>query len=122
AFLLFPLQVLGLALANTIQITFHALLLFVLLVRTIGWINGRAVAGAAAKVAVSAAAMAGVIVGVTVWVTSWAAGSGLVVWQVLMPATAGGMTYVGCLYLVRLDEVWVVKDALTARFGRPQSR
>ena len=115
AFLLFPMGVLGLAIANTLQITVHAILLLVLLTRAVGWIEGRELGITLGKVAVAVAAMSGAILLVQAGLSHASLGRFAVLWNVAIPMAAAIGAYCLALYVVRLDEVGVIRDAVVAR-------
>lgn len=110
-----PLTILGLALANTIQIALHALLLLFLLVRSVGVFARRNLASTAVKVFAASGAMALGVVAAKHWITPATFGGYTPLWAVALPILAALVIYGGLLLALRVDEVWVMRDALLTR-------
>ena len=117
ALLIGPLTILGLALANTIQISAHALILLVLLVRAVGPLHAPELPAIFVKVGAATAGMTGVI---------------LLVERLLSPGTVSHLVaagvpiviavpvYAGLLLVLRVEEATLLWNAVTARFmGQP---
>jgi len=121
AFLLFPLHILGLALANTIQIVLHALLLFMLLIRSIGGIDARLVLETAVKVGVASAIMAAAILLINPWTGDHALGRYTTLWAVALPILAAVTVYIAALYLLKVEEVRLIRDGVLARIRGDRS-
>jgi putative peptidoglycan lipid II flippase len=115
AFLLFPLQVFGLALANTIQIVFHAVVLFILLTRVVGWIEARETWMAAIKVAGSATVMAGGILLTNLLVQHIDLGRTTTLVAVVAPMAVAIVLYGVCLHFARLEELRDLRRELMGR-------
>jgi len=117
ALLLGPLTILGLALANTIQIGAHALILLGLLYRALGALPGRKLAITALKVGSASAAMALAILAVEQWLTPSDVGRYTHLIAVVLPMMAAVAVYTGLMVALRVEEAhlaWVIiKDRVT---------
>jgi putative peptidoglycan lipid II flippase len=107
ALLLGPLTIFGLALANTIQIGCHALLLLVLLFRSLGSLPWHRLVGTGAKVSAASAAMALVILAVQRWLTPSNAGAYTHLVAVGLPILAAVAVYAGLIVALRVEEASV---------------
>ena len=115
AFLLFPLQVLGLAIANTLQISLHATVLLFLLVRAVGGFELRSILITLAKVGAAAAGMSAAILGLSYALGHASLGRFAALDKAAIPIVAAVVVYGGLLYLLRLDEIQFIKSAVVAR-------
>ena len=113
--LLWPPQILTLAVGNTLQIALHALLLLVLLLRAIGALNARQLGATMAKVAVASAAMAGVVILLKTWTATNANGLLAHLWDVAVPMAGAIVVYLALLHLLNVEEIRVVRQAVAAR-------
>ena len=120
----------GLVLANSAQLTFHAIVTGVLLYRAIGGLPGLEVGTTAVKVTLAA-----LLTGLTsfaVWVAldGWlrpgasvlaSAGATRDVVVVLVPTVIGGLVYGGATALLRVRDLFVIVNRVRARLpgGRP---
>lgn len=111
-----PLGILGLALANTIQIGLHALVLLALLFRSVGTLAERKIWTTGLKVLTASGVMALTILLVKGWVTSAAFGRYVHLWSVALPMVAAIGVYALLLVVLRVEEVRVIRDAVASRF------
>lgn len=111
ALLLGPLTILGLALANTIQIGAHALILLALLYRALGPLPGRKLAITALKVGVASAVMALAALAVE---RSVSPGNAQLLVVTLSMAVAVAV-YAGLLALLRVEEARLVWGTVRER-------
>jgi putative peptidoglycan lipid II flippase len=115
-----PLQILGLALANTIQIGLHALLLLVLLLAAIGAFPGRSLLTTTAKVVVASAIMAAIVLAINRLIPSDSFGHLNHLVAVIVPMAAATAAYASLLVILRVEEVNLIRDVVVARFrGAP---
>jgi putative peptidoglycan lipid II flippase len=128
AFLLFGHQVLGLALANTIQIGLHATLLAVLLLRSIGWFDAGRLGQTVGKVALASAVMAAAVLGVNAVMSHAALGQYTHLWVVLVPMLVAIVLYGVALNLLGVEDVGLIREMVTRRIrgadpstGSPES-
>ncbi len=118
--LLHPLAILGLALANTLQIGLHALLLLVLLFRSIGALQGRHLAATLVKVIGASGAMALITLTAQRWISSLDLGHAGPLLAVVVPLGLAVAVYFVLLTLLRVEDVTVMRHALLARIrGTP---
>jgi putative peptidoglycan lipid II flippase len=111
ALILMPrLQILGLALSNTIQNSLHALILLALMFATIGTLAGRGILKSVGK-----ALLAGLAMGIGAWISAILLGrttsSHLFVAhaiEALVPLCMGAALYVGVAALLRSEELGIV--------------
>jgi putative peptidoglycan lipid II flippase len=108
------LQVLGLALANTIQNSMHAVILLTLLFLTIGGLPGR---GMRRSITVSLVAGAGMGLGayaLSAWLRASLPESGLAdqALAALVPVVVGAAIYLGLAYAFRSEELRLVRSML----------
>lgn len=114
AFLL-QYQVLGLAVANTLQISAHAILLLILLVRTVGPIAAKETSMTLGKVTVATGGMSAAIL-LSRWGTTVASlGRYASLWKVVVPMVAAILVYALLLSVLRLEEVRVMREAVVMR-------
>ncbi len=98
-----PLGMLGLVLANSAQLTIHALVMLYLVQTRLGGLSGRALSGTLLKLLAATVLMAAVLVAVIPLLT---AGEGLA-WKlarVLVPGIAGASVYLVAIKLFRVPE------------------
>jgi putative peptidoglycan lipid II flippase len=111
------LQVLGLAVANTLQISFHTVLLLVLLSRLIGGVEVRGTLLTLGKVLVATAGMsAGILIVHAVAFDRSAGGVGSLV-NVAWPMAVAIVIYGVAIWALRLDDVTVLASSIRARLG-----
>ncbi len=118
ALLLKPgLQILGLALANTIQNSVHGLILLALLFSTIGGLYNRGIVRSVLSSLVAGAGMGAVAVGLATWIGRAYPGGGFghQSLDALVPVVAGACVYVGLAHLLRSDELTFVMAMLPRR-------
>jgi putative peptidoglycan lipid II flippase len=113
--LLGPLSIIGLALANTIQIALHAAVLAFLLVRAIGGLGRRALVSTAVKVGTASAVMGVAVHLAALAITSHPLGRYSAFWAVLLPMLLAVGVYGGLLLLFRVEEIKLVQSALLTR-------
>lgn len=126
AVLLGPLTIFGLALANTIQIAAHALILLVLLHRSIGSIAGHRLLETGLKVGIAAAGMALAVLAVERWLPPFALGHVGQAVALVVPMLVAVAVY-GCLiFVLGVDEArWLSQLAVrgvTGQWNRTQPR
>ena len=112
----------ALAFANTVQNTSHALILLVLLRMAIGAIPVRQTIPTILKIALAAAVMVAVAAGL-LWLLGHVALFSLsrLLGDLLTVVVVGGIAgavYLGCVLLLNVEEVGLVKNAVMARLGR----
>jgi putative peptidoglycan lipid II flippase len=112
----------ALAFANTVQNTSHALILLVLLRLSIGSIRVRETIPTILKILLAAAVMAAVAAGL-LWLLGHVAIFSLsrLLGALLTVVVAGGIAgavYLGCVLLLHVEEVGLVKNAVMAKLGR----
>lgn len=110
-----PLDILGLALANTIQIGLHALLLLGLLLRSIGMFSARKITATILKVLVASTGMAVGTVLIRNWISSSTVSFSARLLEVVLPLVAAVVIYGLLVYVLRVEEVWVLRDAILYR-------
>jgi putative peptidoglycan lipid II flippase len=122
AVLLGPLSIFGLALANTIQIALHALILFGLLIASVGALRYRHLAMVLLKVAVSAGAMAIAAWSAERWISP--SGHALIarILDVAIPGSIALLVYAICMVLLRVPEACLAFDAVRRRLTVTRSR
>jgi putative peptidoglycan lipid II flippase len=111
------LQILGLALSNTIQNSAHALILLALLFASFGTLAGRGIPGAVFR-----ACLAALVMGIAV-VTSARLLSGLVnvhtlagqAMDVVLPTAIGATLYVAVAALLRSEELVAIRNIALRR-------
>jgi putative peptidoglycan lipid II flippase len=111
-----PLQILGLALANTIQIGIHALLLLILLLAVIGPFPRRSLLTTTTKVLVASAVMAAIVLAVNRLIATTSFGHFDHLVAVIVPMGAATATYAFLLLVLKVEEVSLIRDAVMARF------
>jgi putative peptidoglycan lipid II flippase len=111
------LNVLGLALANTIQNSTHGLILLGLLIAAIGTLEGTGLAVGLSRICASAAIMGAGVVAAAVALHAHLHGSGLRVWapEVLLPMALGLVLYVGASAALRSPELGLFWDLARRR-------
>jgi putative peptidoglycan lipid II flippase len=108
-----PLQILGLALANTIQNSLHGIILLFLLFATIGGLQHRGVAVSLARTAAASAVMTLALYAVSRVAGSSAHRGTLAAAAVLAAALVIGLvTYVAAASLLRSQELGMIRDML----------
>jgi len=109
--LISPFGILGLALANTIQNSAHALVLLGLLLTALGVLSHRGVWTSLARTAVAAIAMAAGALGSYQLARAVAGGTALGdrLIDVALPVAIGGAIYLGTAFALRSDEVQVLR-------------
>ena len=109
---------LGLVVANSVQLTSHALIMLVLFGRRFAGLRGYGVLTAAAKAAVASVLVA-VLAGTSYWVLQSRMPSGFVGEALLVAAcaTLGGAGYLLGARLLRIEEVGSVWGAVVQRLG-----
>lgn len=117
ALLLGPLTIFGLALANTIQIGAHALLLLVLLLRTLGPIPGRQLVATGLKVGLASGAMAVAIVAVDHWLNPANLGAYAHLVAAGLPILAAITVYSAAIVALRVEDVSVAWKIVRLRFA-----
>ncbi|HLJ66369.1 MAG TPA: murein biosynthesis integral membrane protein MurJ [Chloroflexota bacterium] len=117
ALLLGPHGILGLAIANTIQIATHTVVLAYLLRRAIGSLTGRGLTATLLKVLVASACMAAVIGAVDRWISP--AGSGLAarLLAVALPGAAALAVYGAMVLLLRVEELTLAYGLVARRLA-----
>lgn len=118
ALLLKPgLQILGLALANTIQNSIHGLVLLALLFATIGGLSHRGIIRSVTSSVVAGVGMGVVAFVLSAWIRSEYGTSGLALqaYGALVPVTMGAIVYLGLAYLLRSQELRLVWSMLPGR-------
>jgi putative peptidoglycan lipid II flippase len=118
ALLLKPgLQILGLALANTLQNSIHGVILLALLFSTIGGLFHRGIVRSVVSSLSAGAGMGLVAYGLTAWVQRSYPGGGFgeQAAAVLVPVVAGACTYIGLAYVLRSGELKFVVSMLPGR-------
>ncbi|MDQ2741403.1 MAG: murein biosynthesis integral membrane protein MurJ [Chloroflexota bacterium] len=120
ALLLMPrYQILGLALANTIQNSLHGLILLGLLFAAIGTFGGRGVLPSVGKSCIAALAM-GIAAGLCAYAVSRVANTHLLAGQALdalAPIAVAGVIYVGLSRVMRSAELNAVVSVARTRLG-----
>jgi putative peptidoglycan lipid II flippase len=111
-----PLQILGLALANTIQIGLHALLLLILLLGAIGTFPGRNLLTTTVKVVVASAVMAAIVLAINQLIPASSFGHLNHLIAVIVPVAVATAAYGALLVLFRVEEVSLLRDVVIARF------
>ncbi len=104
----------GLAFANAVQNSSHAIILLVLLWRAIGGLIGYGIGRTTLKVCVAAGVM-GWLVG---WLVGWLGSSAI---GVLIAAGLGGLVYVLLVILMRVEEVRLFMAMVGERYQRMRS-
>jgi putative peptidoglycan lipid II flippase len=115
ALLIGPLTILGLALANTIQIGSHAAILLVLLLRAMGPLPVRKLLVTGAKVALASAIMALAIFGVERWFSPDDIGRFSRLAAVCVPMLAAFAVYVSLMALLRVEEAGLAWGIVRSR-------
>ena len=103
----------GLALANSIAITFEMVILLLLLRRTMGGLGAPGLGRSVVKMSLATAGMALVLVSIRPFLPAeyaWAAG--------LTGILLGGIVYVGLAYILGLDELKQLERRILLRVGR----
>lgn len=121
ALLLKPgLQILGLALANTIQNSVHGLILLVLLFTTIGGLTNRGIIRSVLSSLLAGAGMGLVAYLLSSWIRSTYGASGLIrqAGDALIPVLIGAAVYVGLSIALRSRELRLVASMLPGGAGR----
>ena len=126
---LYTMGMAGLVLANSVQLTFHAIVTGILLWRTLGregGLKGYGIGDTALKVLGAAAAMAAVSYG-TWWLLVNIVGlqaDSLITEAVLLgvPALLGGGLYIALVWLMRLPEVELIAGKIRGRLKRDGRR
>jgi putative peptidoglycan lipid II flippase len=111
-----PLSIIGLALANTISIVIHVLVLFILVYRAVGPLSGRQLPLTVLKLAVAGGAMAAAAAVSELWLSPGGSGLAIRLADVVIPGAAAVMAYVACLVILRVDEARMVAGTLSRRF------
>jgi putative peptidoglycan lipid II flippase len=114
--LLGPLNILGLALANTLQISLHATVLAILLTRAIGAVTSRGLIATLLKVGVASGAMGGTVLLIAQLIGSENFGHFAHLWAVALPMLAAVAVYGGLIYLFKVEEITLFRAFLVARF------
>ena len=114
---IFDFQVLGLAIANTLQIVFHMTLLLILLTRWIGTVEVRSTLVTLGKVVVATAGMCLGLAAVHALTSANFAGALATVLNVAAPMAAAVVIYLAALYLLKLNEMSVLAASIRARLG-----
>jgi len=117
-FLTGSLSIFGLALANTIQISLHAVVLGILLWLSIGSYGRRNVLLTAAKVAMASAAMGIVVAAIAAAITTADFGRWARLSDVVLPMVGAVLVYGALVYLLRIEEVSLLKGFLLEKLGR----
>jgi putative peptidoglycan lipid II flippase len=110
-----PLTIFGLALANTIQISSHAMILLGLLLRALGPLPARKLLLTGAKVGLASAAMALAILVVERWFTPGDIGRFTQLVAVFLPVLAALAVYAGLMALLRVEEAELAWDVVWSR-------
>jgi putative peptidoglycan lipid II flippase len=112
----------ALAFANTVQNSLHPIILLVLLRMAIGPIRIREATSAVLKILLATAVMVAVAWGVQVLLGHVAVFSlSHLLGQLLTVVVAGGLAvivYVGCVLLLRVEEVGLVRNVVQAKLGK----
>jgi putative peptidoglycan lipid II flippase len=111
------LNVLGLALANTIQNSSHGLILLALLVAAIGSFEGTGLLAGLLRICAASGIMAAGVVAAEVVLNTHLHGSGVAVWapQVLVPIGLGLVLYLGASAVLRSPEFQLFWDLARRR-------
>lgn len=120
ALLLGPLTIFGLALANTIQIGSHALLLLILLLSALGGLPWRKLAATSVKVGGASAAMALSILAVEYWLPSGKLGFFTRLADVGVPMLVAVAVYGALIVLLRVEEAALAWNMIRVRFAGAQ--
>jgi putative peptidoglycan lipid II flippase len=115
AALIGPLTIVGLALANTIQISSHAMILLVLLVRALGSLPTHKLSVTGAKVGLASAVMALAILVVERWLTPGDSGRFTHLIAVFLPMLVAIAVYSGFMVLLRVEEAGLAWGVLRTR-------
>jgi putative peptidoglycan lipid II flippase len=115
ALLIGPLTIFGLALANTIQIVAHTLILLFLLVRTLGWFSDRKLTVTTTKICVASGVMAAAIFGSERWLTPGNLGHYTHLAAVIVPMFIAIVVYGALVVLLRVEEVHLLWKLLVKR-------
>ena len=116
-----PLTIVGLALANTISIVIHVLVLFILVYRAVGPLSGRQLPLTVLKLAVAGGAMAAAAAVGEFWLSPGGSGLAVRLADVVIPGAAAVLVYVACMVILRVDEARMVAGTLTRRFAGSRS-
>jgi len=117
AILLGRLTILGLALANTIQIGAHALILLVLLLRAVGALPLTKFPGTVGKVCLATGGMTAAILAVQHWLSPNGGGSYAHFVAVSLPIVIAVAVYGGLLLALRVEEATLLWKAIRVKVG-----
>jgi peptidoglycan biosynthesis protein MviN/MurJ (putative lipid II flippase) len=112
-----PFNVLGLALANTIQNSTHGLILLALLIAAIGTLEGTGLVAGLMRICTAAAIMAAGVVAAALVLHAHLAGSGLRAWipEVVVPIVLGLALYLAASAALRSPELQLFRDLARRR-------
>jgi putative peptidoglycan lipid II flippase len=117
------MKVSGLALGNTTAYLVGTVIVWIVLTKRLGGLDGRRVAGSLAKICVSSAAM-----GVATWATAYAlekyVGVATFPEQLLQVGAAilvGSLVYIGMAILLKSEEMYALRNLLGRLLRRKQS-
>jgi len=115
-----PLAIFGLAIANTVQIAFHACMLAILLLREVGLMAGRRLLVTGAKVIAGSLIMGLVVRFAATWIGEIGTGRVDRLAVVIVPLVVGVAVYALLMNLLRVEEVGLVRTALARRLMGPK--
>ena len=117
------MKVSGLALGNTTAYVVGTVLLWVVLSKRLGGLDGRRVAGSLAKIV-----MASLVMGGACWATAWACGKyvGVATFaeqllQVTASLLVSGVVYLAIVWLLKSEEMHALKNLIARFLGRRQA-
>lgn len=113
------LQILGLALANTIQNSVHGLILLALLFTSVGGLFGRGILRSVGSSLAAGLGMGAIALILATWISGAYRAPGLTgqLLDALVPVLAGVLAYVGLAYILRSEELRFVVSMLPRRAG-----
>ncbi len=121
--LLNPLGMIGLIIANSVQLTFHALVMLILLIRRVGSLRGHLLRSTIIKVGAATAVMALCTWGALFIIGRYPYNAVSAAYKLVRVAVAGGVgvaSYGIMVYLLRVPEVTLLRDVARRKLRRGQ--